>query len=165
MFSPLNIPDVSGQKLSGQARRNWIRTLIPGFLERGWKARPALRELQPFGLGIRPQDFHALWRDVAGIEAQANRARYVRKDARVSPDLFGEYRYKIKAKYYYVAEFEVWDDKQNRYIKATHGMMSDDVGTRADIEQQIFDDILLTSPELADKVRNVNLRKGFYGTG
>ena len=142
-------------------RDNWIKNILPGFIEQGASGAYVMRVLKTAKVRIRRQDFYRLHRHVLGIEEQANRVRYVPRGKIPSEDIFQPLEQYQPEKYFYVADYEIIDPETGEVTIEQYGMASNIRVERDVLEQAIYEQILKDYPELAERMGVVSLRKAF----
>lgn len=138
----------------GQKRSEFIaRARIA--VRKGMSQAAFIRQAKEGGYSIRRQRMLAEWRNVTGVEAKADRFRYVRKDrmptaaviAQVDWSLSREYMYKVKI----LSRIRPGEPITERFVN----IMQDRPLTPAEVEGLTWEMIQTQSPKLQAQVVSI----------
>jgi len=143
------------------ARRNMIRSTLPGFMEQGTTASEALQIYKSSGIGIKEGDFYTISREVQGIETRSNRIQFVRRDSIPTEGIFEPLRRAQSSKYFYVVEYDYYDEETGELRTGWFGAETNLRSSRAMIEDQLGNYINERYQEVQAGVHNIRVRKAF----
>lgn len=163
----MSSPDVFGLGVLGhtvistQGKRNTIRSFLPRMISEGLSGAASLRIFKEFGLGIRAQDFFAIRRDVLGLEEQANRVRFVRRDAIPSESIIPINPRPQRRQFQFIMAFNVFDPETGTFTADTTAFDSGGTMTREELETTTREKMEGDSPNLKGKIFDMTLIKAF----
>jgi len=155
------LAQVVGLKLGAVEKRNVIRSMLPGALEEGYNGNEALKIFKQNGLGIREGDYWGIWREVKGIEEQAQRVKFVRKDANVNPDLFGDLLREQDEDYFFVGRYQYYDEDKDKFVSGIYGMATNTLGQRGEIEERLLDQLRSAYGQVGANQVEMNLVRAY----
>jgi len=155
------IGQYTGMKIGAVERRELIRNLLPGALEEGYTGNKALQVFQDAGLGIREGDYWEIWREIKGIEEQAQRIKFVRRDANVNAALFGDLLREQEEDYFLLGRYKYYDSEKDEIITGIKQLSTNTLGTRGSIEARMLEILKEESPRLRDQLIEMNLIRAY----
>jgi hypothetical protein len=110
-------------------QRGISRTYISGLIGQRMSATGALNMLKSLGLGYRKTDFLADWREMKGLEAKADRIKYIPKKLKPTPATITTTSESLSKEYSYIYKVKGRDsitgaDKEVDWRYATDDLLS-----------------------------------------
>lgn len=148
------IDDYSDDNLSGSMRRLRVRSYLPDLIELGYSGSAALTKLKSVGLGIRTSDFYDIYHEIEGTTLPAFKAVRGVISNQLDPDTFGALRIPQDENYLYAMKYEYYDEESDTYKTGRHVLRSNDLGTKTEIEDTVYDDLAEMYPHRARNLQS-----------
>jgi len=150
-----------------EKRQNLIRAIIPGYIQEGYTQTAAKQELRDNGFSFGNNFFSIAWNSAeSGFQAAA-RIKILNENNQIFPQilaqwdnpdtLHNDYGFRIRAAYY--------DMQNNEISHRTHFFGNDVLGTKGQLEGEIFHYLIERYPIEDSIIVNFEIESGYRRGG